>query len=113
MSTLSGIPQVHLFPGQPPSRPRSVAAVQRQLTKHGLPSIRARNTAMLEAVASLPVVVIGDLLGVHPTTAAKWARLAQHNWADYLAARQDGPDQRTYPCRKIVGSVVSKPAADP
>ncbi len=75
----------YLFPGRPPSRPRSVAAVQIHLNKIGLPNIHARNTAMLEAITELPAPVVSELFGLHPSTAEKWTRLAQSNWADYLA----------------------------
>jgi len=91
MSTLKGIPTTYLLPGQPASRPRSVVAAQQQLIKHDLPSIPARNTAMFEAVTSLPADVVSSLLGVDRATAAKWARLAQRSWADYLAARPAPP----------------------
>ncbi|MGW1551039.1 hypothetical protein [Streptomyces sp. NPDC002346] len=47
----------------------------------------ARNTAMMEALADLPPVVIADLIGIHPGTATRWARFAGDSWADYLAAR--------------------------
>ena len=87
LSTLKGIPTTYLFPGQPPSRPRSAIAVQQQLIKHDLPSIAAHNTAMFEAVTRLPADVVSSLLGVDRATAAKWARLAQCTWAEYLAAR--------------------------
>jgi hypothetical protein len=51
--------------------------------------ISARDTAMLDAAAELPPVVIGDLFGISPGTAYGWARYAQDSWADYLVACQD------------------------
>jgi hypothetical protein len=47
--------------------------------------ISARNTAMIEAVADLPPIVISDLFGISPRTAYAWAQYAQDSWADYLA----------------------------
>ncbi|MFJ6393981.1 hypothetical protein ACIQJT_41125 [Streptomyces sp. NPDC091972] len=40
-----------------------------KLRKHGLEVISARNTAMLEAVAALPPIVISDLFGLSATSA--------------------------------------------
>lgn len=56
---------------------------------HGLPVISARNTAMIEAAASLPPIVVSDLFEVHPSTAQTWAQYAGDSWADYLAACQN------------------------
>ncbi|MCX5155356.1 hypothetical protein OG914_15325 [Streptomyces sp. NBC_00291] len=78
-----------LFPGQPPSRPRSANSVHQLMKKHGLPIIEARNTAMIEAASDLPPIVISDLFGVGATTAETWAKYAQDSWADYLAACEE------------------------
>ena len=51
--------------------------------QHGLPTLAARNTAMIEAVAELPPIVVGDLFGIHPGTAHTWAKLAQTTWTVY------------------------------
>ncbi|MFC9964472.1 hypothetical protein ACFVH4_09530 [Nocardia ignorata] len=77
---------IYLFPGRPPSRPRNVTGIGNLMRAHGLPALRARNTAMIENVTGLPAIVISDLFGVHPTTAHRWAQFAQDGWADYLAA---------------------------
>ncbi|MFF3918889.1 hypothetical protein ACFYZB_36650 [Streptomyces sp. NPDC001852] len=77
-----------LFPGRPPSRPRSAASVLSLMRANGLPTLSARNTAMIEAVGDLPPVVVSDLFGVAATTAHRWGQLAGESWAGYLAARQ-------------------------
>ncbi|MEW2390127.1 hypothetical protein AB0933_17445 [Streptomyces venezuelae] len=59
------------------------------MNQYGLPVLSARNTAMIEAVADLPPIVVADLFGIHPNTAHAWAQYAQDSWADYLAACQD------------------------
>ncbi|MFB7446113.1 hypothetical protein ACFC01_49035 [Streptomyces mirabilis] len=59
-----------------------------KLREHGLEVVSARNTAVLEAVADLPPVVISDLFGVGATSAHRWAWFAQDSWAQYLAACQ-------------------------
>ena len=78
-----------LFPGLPRTRPLSAGHLQTLMRQHDLAVIAARNTAMIEAVADLPPIVISDLFGISPTTAYAWARYAQDGWADYLAAGQD------------------------
>jgi hypothetical protein len=77
-----------LFPGRPPSRPRSAGSVLSLMRANGLPILSARNTAMIEAVGDLPPVVVSDLFGVAATTAHRWGQLAGESWAGYLAARQ-------------------------
>ncbi|MFF0390012.1 hypothetical protein ACFYS8_15195 [Kitasatospora sp. NPDC004615] len=60
------------------------------MNQHGLPSLGARNTAVIEAVSVLPPIVVSDLFGVTPSSAYRWAQYAQSSWADDLAARQRG-----------------------
>ncbi|WP_216207055.1 hypothetical protein [Amycolatopsis aidingensis] len=59
--------------------------MQKLLRQHGLLTLAARNTAMIEAVGELPPIVIADLFGIHPGTAHSWAKFAQASWTDYLA----------------------------
>ena len=75
-----------LLPGRPPSRPRRASSVHQLMKRHGLPTISARNTAMIEAVAELPAIIVSDLFGVTAGTAHRWAQYAQASWADYLTA---------------------------
>lgn len=51
------------------------------------PARAARNTAIVEALVDLPPVVISDVVGISPVSAARWA-LADDRWPDYLASRQ-------------------------
>jgi len=48
--------------------------------------LSVRNTAMIEAVADLPPIVVADLFGVSAASAHRWARYAKNSWTDYLAA---------------------------
>jgi hypothetical protein len=59
------------------------------MKRSGLAVISARNTAMIEAVAELPPIVISDLFGISPRTAYAWAQYAQDSWVDYLAVCQE------------------------
>jgi hypothetical protein len=83
-----GIP-AYLFPGRPPSRPRNTKALGRTLSRYGLPTLTARNSAMIANVLDLEPIVVSDLFGVAPQTAHKWAQYAQSSWATYLAAKLD------------------------
>ena len=78
-----------LLPGRPPYRPRRASALRTLMKQHGLPTISARHTAMIEAVSELPPIIVSDLFGVSAGTAHRWARYAQDSWADYLAACQE------------------------
>ncbi|MFD7340252.1 XRE family transcriptional regulator [Streptomyces violascens] len=78
----------YLLPGQFPGQPRSAKATSMLMQRHGLPVLNARNTAMIEAVTTLPPIVVADLFGLHPETVTYWAKYAGDRWADYLAARQ-------------------------
>ena len=62
------------------------------LNQVGLPVLPARNTAMIEAVTSLPPIVVADLFGMHPSTAQRWANYAKDDWSAYLAARMAGTE---------------------
>ncbi|GHH27232.1 hypothetical protein [Streptomyces lanatus] len=44
-------------------------------------------TAMIEAVTSLPPIVVADLFGMHPSTAQSWTNYAKDDWSACLAAR--------------------------
>jgi hypothetical protein len=62
------------------------------MNQNDLPSLSARNTAMIEAVSVLPPIVVSDLFGVTASSAYRWAQYAQNSWADYLVVCQ--PDDR-------------------
>jgi hypothetical protein len=75
----------YLMPGRPPHRPIAVSSLHKLLSENQLPTLVARNTAMIESVSALPPIVIADLFGVATSTAHRWAQYAQDSWADYLA----------------------------
>ncbi|MEU6482363.1 hypothetical protein ABZ858_37000 [Streptomyces sp. NPDC047017] len=51
------------------------------LNQYGLPGLSARNTAVIEAVISLPLIVVADLFGMHPGTAQSWVNYAKGDWS--------------------------------
>jgi hypothetical protein len=84
-----------LFPGRSPGRHVSPNRLSHKLMRHGIHARAARNAALLTLAADLPAPVLADLLGLHVTTAARWARYVQRDWAAYLAARADDPGSRS------------------
>ncbi|MFC5664226.1 hypothetical protein ACFP3U_14680 [Kitasatospora misakiensis] len=60
------------------------------MNQHDMPSLSARNTAVIEAASVLPPIVVSDLFGITASSAYRWAQFAQNRWSDYLAARQPG-----------------------
>lgn len=88
--------QTFLMPGRPPNRPIAVSSLQKLLAENQLPTLAARNTAMIETVAAMPPIIISDLFGVAISTAQRWAQYTLDSWADYLATSQDlATDRRT------------------
>ncbi|MGW3209079.1 hypothetical protein [Streptomyces sp. NPDC001135] len=75
----------YLFPGKAPGRPRNVVGTHNLLNQCGLPVLSARNTAMIEAVTSLPPIVVADLFECIP--ARPRADYAKGDWSTYFAAR--------------------------
>ncbi|WP_156110833.1 hypothetical protein [Streptomyces adustus] len=51
------------------------------LRQHGPPVLSAWNTALVEAVTTLPRIVIADLFGISACTAAEtWSKYASGRW---------------------------------
>ncbi|MFI2031841.1 hypothetical protein [Streptomyces buecherae] len=78
----------YLITGLGPHRGRSSTFTDR-MRERGLPTLSARNTAMLESITGLPPIVVSDLFGVHASTANHWAAYANDSWSHYLAALRE------------------------
>jgi hypothetical protein len=76
-----------LFPGLVPGRPLSADGLRRKLNDFGFHPRPARNAALASLAAELPSAVLADLVGMHHTTAARWAQLAARDWHAFVAAR--------------------------
>ena len=74
-----------LFPGHLPGRPITPARLGQRLAQLGIDSQTGRRAAMLELASTVPAAVLADLLGIHTTTAADWARAAGGDWSHYAA----------------------------
>ncbi len=87
-------PTAWLFPGRQPGRPIHPEQLRRRLGALGIACRANRTSALLHLAAEVPAVVLADLLGLHPTTAERWAKLAAGNWARYAA---DAAKQPAHP----------------
>ncbi|MFD1275437.1 hypothetical protein ACFQ51_39235 [Streptomyces kaempferi] len=80
-------------PASTPGRPRNPAGLSDAMTRHGhLPGRAGRNTALMEALADLPPMVVADLFGMGAKTAERWAAFAAE--PGLLPDRQPGQRQR-------------------
>lgn len=66
---------------------RSELATQLTGSPIGVDCSDARRAALLELAGRLPAAIVADLLGVHVTTATKWAQIAGRPWGEYPAWR--------------------------
>ena len=80
-------PDRWLFPGGIPGRHLVTENFRSQLVQRGIQPSDARKAAMLQLAAAMPSAVLADVLGRSPGTAARWAALSAHDWAQYTAQR--------------------------
>jgi hypothetical protein len=52
---------------------------------------------MLELASTVPAAVLANLLGIHTTTAADWARAAGGDWSHYAAEIAQNPGRGRNP----------------
>jgi len=76
-----------LFPGGRPGCHLCTDRLSKRLRKHGLTPGVARTNTLLDLAADTPLVVMAELLGMHPNTAARWIRAAGGDWTRYTADR--------------------------
>jgi len=82
-------PRTWLFPGGTPGRHADSGRLTTLLHDQlGILIRPARNSALCAMAADLPALVLADLLGVHLTTAERWAALVKRDWSSYVVARR-------------------------
>jgi hypothetical protein len=84
-----------LFPGFSDARPLHSGTFGARLLRYGLTPHAGRNTATVTLAADLPASVLADLLGIHETTATRWAHRTKRDWHTYLAQRRIGTNDPT------------------
>jgi hypothetical protein len=80
-----------LFPGLLPGRPAAKSGFSRKLLDHGIDARPARNAALIALLEDIPPAILADVLGLHISTAVRWADIARRDWTAYLAARDGKP----------------------
>lgn len=76
-----------LFPGAIAGRPLHAETLRKRLATMGIANTRARTATLLDLAAQIPTTVLADMIGLYPTTAARWNRAAGGDWANYAAQR--------------------------
>jgi hypothetical protein len=80
-----------LFPGLLPGHPVGKSGFSRKLLDYGIDARSARNAALIALLEDVPPAILADLLGLHISTAVRWADIARRDWTAYLAARDGEP----------------------
>lgn len=83
-----------LFPGRQAGLHLEPEYLRSRLGALGIECRAARNAALLQLAGQLPAAVVADKLGVHPTTADRWVKLAGGDWARYAAQRTQAASGR-------------------
>jgi len=78
-----------LFLGANPGRPISQYTLASRLRRHGIEPGRHRRAALYQLAAEMPAAVVADLLGISPSTANIWSRLAGRSWNAYPMLRTE------------------------
>lgn len=78
-----------LFPGLLPGRPAARSGFSRKLLEYGIDARPARNAALIALVEKVPPPILAETLGLHISTAIRWADIARRDWTAYLAARDE------------------------
>jgi hypothetical protein len=80
------LPSPWLFPSARAGRHATPRAVSTRLQRLGIQPRAMRQAALIQLAAEIPPAMLAGILGIHPTTAVKWTRLAGGNWTTYAAA---------------------------
>jgi hypothetical protein len=86
---------VLLYPGRAAHRSVQPATLYAQLRNRGIAVLPARNSARLALAAALPGAVLASLTGIEATTADVWTRRVGRDWMPYIAAKDEGPGDRS------------------
>ena len=74
-----------LFPGGHAGKHVGPVALGRRLRAMGIEPRNMRNSARAQLVTEIPPAVLGQLIGISPSTASRWATLTSSNWIAYAA----------------------------
>lgn len=74
-----------LFPGLDPGRPLTAYQLGQRLQRLDIQPSSARRAALAHLGGRLPAALLSRLLGIAPTTAVRWTRVAGGDWNTYAA----------------------------
>jgi hypothetical protein len=74
-----------LFQGVRVGTPLDEGHFRRRLKRLAIQPLNARNAAQANLAALLPPTIVADLIGVSPSAASNWYRLAGGEWNRYAA----------------------------
>jgi hypothetical protein len=81
------LPTDWLFPSGRAGKHISAGAMSKRLLRIGIGARQKRHAALMQLAAEISPALLAGVLGIHPTTAVKWAGLAGGGWTNYAAAR--------------------------
>ena len=74
-----------LFPGLDSGRPLTAYQLGQRLRRLGIQPAQDRRAALAHLGGQLPAALLSRLLGIPPTTAVRWVRVAGGDWNTYAA----------------------------
>lgn len=77
-----------LFTGKNAGTHLHPASLMRRMNQLGIFTRASRSTALLHLASTTPPAVFASLIGIHITTATRWAELTGSAWNTYAAARR-------------------------
>lgn len=89
--TAAHLPNPWLFPSARAGRHATPRAISTRLQRLGIQPRAMRQAALIQLAAEIPPAMLAGILGIHPTTAVKWTKLAGGDWTNYVASRAPGP----------------------
>ena len=81
------IPSIWLFPGGHAGKHVNPVILGHRLRAIGVESRNMRNSARAQLVTEIPPAVLGNLIGISPATASRWATLTNTNWNAYAGGQ--------------------------
>jgi hypothetical protein len=88
VGTAAHLPNQWLFPSTRAGNHATPGAVSNRLHRIGVTGRAMRHAALIQLAAEIPPAMLAGILGIHPTTAVKWTKLAGGDWTRYAAGRQ-------------------------
>ena len=80
-----------LFPGGFAGRHLDPETLANRLRQLGVSAIKLRTEVLLDLAADIPPAILADLIGLYPSTAARWTHAAGGDWAHYVASKTRTP----------------------